>query len=105
MTGSRDAFADLDTKIVGSVQSSNNSIVDICGHGMVVIVVRGDEHHALTDVYFIPRLKTSIISLGQLDENGRPSSIRGGFMSVWDLSNRLLVKVPRSPNRLYKINL
>jgi transposase InsO family protein len=26
-------------------------------------------------------------------------------MSLWDRSNRLLAKVPRSPNRLYKVNL
>jgi hypothetical protein len=105
MTGSRDAFADLDTKITGSVRFGDNSIVDICGRGTVVIAVRGDEHRALTNVYFIPRLNTSIVSLGQLDENGCPSSIRDGFMSVWDRNHRLLARVPRSPNRLYKIKL
>jgi hypothetical protein len=64
LMGSRDAFADLDTKITGSVRFGDNSIVDICGRGTVVIAVRGDEHRALTDVYFIPRLRTSIVSLG-----------------------------------------
>jgi hypothetical protein len=59
----------------------------------------------LTDVYFIPKLKTSIISLVQLDENGCPSSIRDGFMSLWDRNDRLLAKVPRSPNRLYMVVL
>jgi hypothetical protein len=67
--------------------------------------VRGDEHRALTDVYLIPRLKTSIVSLWQLDENGFPSSIRNGFMSLWDRNNRLLTMVPRSLNRMYKIVL
>jgi hypothetical protein len=105
MTGSRDAFTDLDTKITGSVRFGDNSIVDICGRGTVVIAVRGDEHRALTDVYFIPRLKTNIVSLGQLDENGCPSLIRDGFMSVWDRNHHLLARVPRSPNCLYKIKL
>jgi hypothetical protein len=105
MTGSRDVFADLDTNIIGSVCFSDNSIIDICGRGTVVIVVRGDEHRALTDVYYIPRLKTSIVSLGQIDENGCPSLIRDGYMSVWDRRNHLLAKVPRSPNRLYKVRL
>jgi hypothetical protein len=64
MTGSRSVFADLDESITGSVRFGDNSIVDICGRGTVVIAVRGDEHQALTGVYFIPRLKTSIVSLG-----------------------------------------
>jgi hypothetical protein len=46
-------------------------------------------------VYYIPKLKTSIISLGQLNENGCPSEIRDGFMSLWDRRNRLLAKIPR----------
>ena len=94
MTGSRAAFADLDTKIVGTVRFGDNSIVDIKGRGTVVISVSGDEHGALTDVYFIPKLKTSIMSLGQLDESDCPSSIHGGYMTVWDRQNRLLAKVP-----------
>ena len=105
MTGSRAAFADLDTKIVGTVRFGDNSIIDIKGRSTVVISVSGDEHRAITGVYFIPKLKTSIVSLGQLDESECPSSIRGGYMTVWDRQNRLLAKVPRSPNRLYKVNL
>jgi hypothetical protein len=54
MTSSRDAFSDLDTNIVSSMRFSDNSVVDICGCGTVVIAVRGDEHRTLTDVYYIP---------------------------------------------------
>jgi hypothetical protein len=66
---------------------------------------RGGEHRALTEVYFIPRLKTSIISLGQLDENGCETMIHDGTMYVRDRSRRLLAKVARSRNRLYKVPL
>jgi hypothetical protein len=46
------------------VRFGDNSIIDICGRGNVVILVCGDEYCALTDVYYIPKLKTSIMSLG-----------------------------------------
>jgi hypothetical protein len=48
----------------------------------MVIAVRGDEHRVLTDVYYIQKLKTSIVSVGKLDENGCPSSIHEGYMSL-----------------------
>jgi hypothetical protein len=70
MMGNQAVFADLDEGVTGTVRFGDNSVVDIRGRGTVVIAVRGDEHRALTDVYYIPRLKTSIMILGQLDENG-----------------------------------
>jgi hypothetical protein len=105
MTGNRAVFSKLDESVKGTVRFGDNSVVEITGRGTVLITVGGYEHRALTDVYHIPRLKTSIVSLGQLDENGCPSSIRSGFMSLWDRNNRLLARVPRSPNRLYKITM
>jgi hypothetical protein len=91
--------------ITGSVRFGDNSVVEIKGRGAVLINIRGGEHRALTDVYYIPKFKTSIVSLGQLDENGCPSSIRGGYMSLWDRNDHLLANVPRSSNRLYKVVL
>uniref|UniRef100_A0ACD5X227 Uncharacterized protein n=1 Tax=Avena sativa TaxID=4498 RepID=A0ACD5X227_AVESA len=105
MTGDRKAFADLDEKVTGSVKFGDNSVVSICGRGTVMFTSRGGEHRALTEVYFIPRLKTSIISLGQLDENGCETMIRDGTMHVRDRNRRLLAKVERSRNRLYKVPL
>lgn len=63
------------------------------------------EHRALTNVYHIPRLHSSIISLGQLDENGCQIAIHGGYLKLHDRQQRLLVKVPRAPNRLYPVTL
>jgi hypothetical protein len=105
MTGDRAAFADLDDKVTGSVKFGDNSLVSIYGRGTVMFTSRGGEHRALTEVYFIPRLKTSIISLGQLDENGCETMICDGTMYVRDRSRRLLAKVTRSRNRLYRIAL
>ncbi|OAE34466.1 hypothetical protein AXG93_3472s1010 [Marchantia polymorpha subsp. ruderalis] len=105
MTGNRALFVDLDVSVDGTVSFGDNSVVDIKGRGTVLITVRGGEHRALTDVYFIPRLKTSIVSLGQLDENGYPSSIRDDYMSLWDRQDRLLANVTRSAYRLYKVVL
>lgn len=42
------------------------------------------DHRVLTDVYFIPHLRSNIISLGQLDENGCKYAAENGVMQVWD---------------------
>lgn len=57
----------------------------------------------MRDVYYIPSLKNNIVSLGQLSEDGNRVVLRGDFLWVFDKEERLLMKVKRSSNRLYKI--
>jgi hypothetical protein len=59
------------------------------------------EQRLLTGVYYIPVLRNSVISLGQLDENGSRVKVEHRVMRIWDPSRLLLAKVRRSPNRLY----
>jgi hypothetical protein len=59
----------------------------------------------LTEVYYFPALRNSIISLGQLDESGSRVEIKDGVMRIWDRHRRLLTKVTRGTNRLYILNV
>ena len=68
MTGAKSAFSDLDSGIRGTVKFGDGSVVEIEGHGTILFVGKGGNHHKLTGVYFIPRLKANIVSLGQLDK-------------------------------------
>ncbi|GJT38878.1 uncharacterized mitochondrial protein-like protein [Tanacetum coccineum] len=48
---------------------------------------------------------SNVISLGQATISGCDIRIRGDFLTMRDSCGRLLVKVPRSANRLYKTHL
>lgn len=54
-------------------------------------------------MYYIPNLCSNIISLGQLSEDGDEIKIKEPFLWVHDRRGRLLMKVHKSQNRLYKI--
>jgi hypothetical protein len=47
----------------------------------------------------------SIISLGQLDENGSCVLIEHETLRIWDCHQRLLANVTRDTNRLYVLNV
>jgi len=70
MTRRREFFSKLDPGVRDSVKFGDASVVEIKGIGSVVFIAKTDEHRLLTGVYYIPTLRNSIISLGQLDENG-----------------------------------
>ncbi|CAD6257884.1 unnamed protein product [Miscanthus lutarioriparius] len=96
MTGTRSALAHLDENVRGSVRFVDGSSVEICGLGAVVIQGRHDQHKVLTNVYYIPKLKSNIVSLGQLEEAGCDIRLFDGRLKVFDPEYNLLVSAPRT---------
>ncbi|KAM0873258.1 hypothetical protein ACQ4PT_038185 [Festuca glaucescens] len=105
MTDRREFFAELDSDVRGSVKFGDASAVEIKGVGSVIFTAKTGEHRLLTGVYYIPALRNSIISLGQLDENGSRVLIEHGILRMWDRHRRLLAKVTRGANRLYVLDV
>ena len=80
----------------------DGSSVEIHGLGSMVIQGRQQEHKVLTDIYYIPKLKSNIVSLGQLEEKGYEVSMKNGRLSVFDQGGHtLLISAPRTVNHLY----
>jgi hypothetical protein len=105
MTGCIEHLTDLDTTIRGMVKLGDGSEVPIGGRGTVVIKGRTGEQRALADVYYIPKLTSNIISLGQLEERGCKVLLEDGSLKVLDKNQRLIIQVQRSKNSLYTLKL
>jgi hypothetical protein len=105
MTGTKSTLSQLDDTVSGLVKFGDGSTVKICGLGSVVMKTRQGDHKVLTTVYYIPQLKSNIISLGQLEEAGCDIRLFAGRLKVFDLDNKLLVSAPRTGNRLYTVQL
>ncbi|GJU61828.1 zinc finger, CCHC-type containing protein [Tanacetum coccineum] len=76
----------------GSVKFRDGSKVGIEGKGSILFECKNGEHHLLQEVYFIPRLCSNIISLGQLAEGGDQIIMHGSFLWVHDVKGKLLMK-------------
>jgi hypothetical protein len=105
MTGRRDVLTSLDTSIGGTVRFGDGSLVAIKGMGSVMLQTKKDGHKVLTEVYFIPKLKSNIVSLGQLEEGGCKVVLEDGYCSVFDVERTLLAHAPRVGNRLYLLKV
>ena len=64
MTGSKASFSKLDDDVTGTVKFGDGSTVAIQGRSTIIFRCQNGEHRALTDVYYIPQLCSSIISIG-----------------------------------------
>lgn len=105
MTGEKSKFSSLDEQVTGKVRFGDGSTVSIEGKGSITFKCNNGEERMLKDVYYIPTLCNNIISLGQISEEGNQVVINGEYLWVRDNRGRLLMKVKRSPNRLYRIVL
>lgn len=103
MTSERKKFEELDENI--SVKFGDGSTVQIKGKGSIFYQCKNGDHRLLQEVYYIPRLRSNIISLGQMAEDGNDIVLAGPFIKVFGRNGTLLMKVRRTANRLYKIAL
>ena len=83
----------------------DGSLVNIEGIGSVLLQTKQNGHKVLSEVYYIPKLKSSIISLGQLEEGGCKIVIEDGYCDVFDTERSLLARAPRVKNRLYLLKM
>ena len=66
----------------GSIKFGDASAIEIKGVSSVIFNAMMGEHRLLTRVYYIPALKNSIISIGQLDGNGSRVEIEDGVLRI-----------------------
>nr|GEZ86711.1 zinc finger, CCHC-type [Tanacetum cinerariifolium] len=103
MTGDKYKFKNLNEIVQGYVKFRNEIKVKIKWKGSIVFQCKNREQRKLDEVYYIPDLCSNIISLGQLAERGDKIKIKDPFLWVYDGTGKLLMKVHRSLNCLYKI--
>ena len=99
MIGDQRYFSKIDNTITGKVRFGDDSRIDIKGKGTFSFTDMNGDARKMTDVYFIPDLKSYIISLGRA---GCDIRLRGEELTMHDQRGKLLVKAKRSNNRLYR---
>jgi len=103
MTSTREALNQLDEAVSGTVRFGDGSCVEIRGLGSVIMEGRDQQHKVLTNIYYIPKLKSNIISLGQLEEAGCDVRLHNGKLTVVDSEGVLIISAPRTSNGLYTL--
>ncbi|KAL8154925.1 hypothetical protein AgCh_000329 [Apium graveolens] len=105
MSGRQEKFEKLDRIVKGEGKFGDGSLLQIEGKGSIKIMCRNGETRVLQGVYYIPELRSNIISLGQLSEEGNRLVMNGENLWIYNSCGKLLIQVKRSVNRLYKIHI
>ena len=80
--GRRSFFSDLDENFRETVKLGNNSSMTVMGKGNVRIRVN-ENTQVITGVFYVPDLKSNLLSIGQLQEKGLAILIQHGKCKVY----------------------
>ena len=91
--------------ITGKVHFGDDFRIDIKGKWTISFFDMNGDSRKMTDVYFIPDLRSNIISLGQATEACCDIRLKGDELTMHDKHGKLLVIATRSRNMLYKVHM
>ena len=66
---------------------------------------KGGEKKILGNMYYIPGLKSNIVSLGQATEAGCEVQMKEDQLTIYDRVGKVMTRRTRTKNRLYKVTL
>ena len=105
MCGQKELFTELDETVNGEVIFGDSSKIPVKGKGKIMIVLKNGDKKYIHDVYYIPALKSNIISLGQLLEKGYDIHMRENSLTIRNQVQELIAKVDMTKNRLFTLDM
>jgi len=103
MTGRKDVFTELDEKVHGEISFGDLSKISVQGRGDVMIKQKNGDHAFISNVYYVPDMKTNILSLGQLLEKGYHISLQNMQLTITDARGKLVTRVQMTKNRMFPL--
>ncbi|KAI5407971.1 hypothetical protein KIW84_053994 [Lathyrus oleraceus] len=89
----------------GNVSFGDASKVKVEGKGTIRYLQKDGLIGSIQDVYYVPNLKTNILSLGQLTEKVYSILMKERILHLKDKLGHLIARVEMERNRMYKLNL
>ncbi|KAI3455049.1 hypothetical protein Pfo_011712 [Paulownia fortunei] len=105
MCGDKSTFSMLDKSFRDDVKFGDNSKVSVMGKGHVIIQTNDNATQTISNVLFVPDLKTNLISIGQLQEKGYKIYIKDGVCRIQDAKMGLIAQVTMTANRMFSLYL
>ncbi|KAJ9554165.1 hypothetical protein OSB04_018210 [Centaurea solstitialis] len=102
MTSHQEWFSDLDEDFKHTVKLGNDSRIVVAGKGTIRMKVNGITQ-VISDVYYIPELRSNLLSLGQLQEKGLAILIRDGTCKVYHPTLGVIMHSNTSGNRMFPL--
>jgi len=105
MCGDENMFDELSKIEARHVSFGDASKVMVKGRGTICFSQKNGRIGTIRDVYYVPDLKTNILSMGQLMEKGYSVIMKDRVLELKHKLGHLIARVEMKQNRMYKLEL
>lgn len=105
MTGRKDWFVNISPSMMKKVKFVNENTFTAKGIGDVLIMRKYGKRPVISNVLYIPNMKSNLLSIGKLIEKNYKVLVKDKMMGVIDSGGRLILKAPTYHNKTFKIEL
>lgn len=107
MTGNIALFSKLDQSVKSQVTLGTDSKVSIMGKGEVNILTNKGEKKTIVDVYYVPRMKCNLLSIGQVVQKSYNIFFENDVCTIMDRkpSKRCIAEVKMTRNRMFPLRI
>ncbi|GKV24984.1 hypothetical protein SLEP1_g34508 [Rubroshorea leprosula] len=92
MSGKRELFVDLDQSFHTKVKFVDDRTIPVTGKGRILINLKNGDHKYISNVFYVPSMKSNLLSVGQLLEKVYVMSLRDNQFSILDKQGTLILK-------------
>jgi hypothetical protein len=103
MIGNKDWLYEFDENYKDSVRLGDDSRMNVMGRGNVKLCING-RIHVITSVFYIPGLKTNLLSIGQIQQKNVTIVFKNDLCKLYHDEKGLLFETHMSTNRMYVLN-
>ena len=105
MCGSKSSFCFLNEGFRSTVSFGDCSTVNVMGKGDINIRTKNGFVETISNVFYVPDLKSNLLSAGQLQEKGYIITIQKGACEIYDPSRGAIAVVQMASNRLFPLKI
>nr|GEX53165.1 zinc finger, CCHC-type [Tanacetum cinerariifolium] len=100
MTGVREHFKEINEKVSGKVKFGDGSYIEIKGKGSILIECEDEKQRIISHVYYIPDLKSKLLSLRQFTKIGCKVVMEDDELRLYDMDNKIFMKETNKDQKL-----
>lgn len=102
MSGNKSLFSDFDDTFRENVKLGNNTSICVMGKGNINVSMN-NIMYTITNVFYVPALKSNLISLGHLQEKGFSIVIQKSYCQIHHPHKGLVAEVKMTENRMFPL--